>query len=148
MKKRKSFILMIALLITASLVIMVSGFSVSVLYRNQVYMRYINSQKAYYMASAGAQYGRFKYQRWYNTWYSSQQGVTPQFPDNIFSIPQANVNINVKYSYNKLTGILEIQSTATTKNASKTFKCDVDAGESAAFYSLYYTRKAPVLKWE
>lgn len=60
MKGRKAFIILTVLIMAATLTLMVAGFSVSIFYKNQLAIRYINSVKAYYLAYGGARYGQLQ----------------------------------------------------------------------------------------
>lgn len=81
MKRSKGFIIVIALIIAASLTVMVGAFSMSILYRNQSAVRYLDSVKAYYLAAAGIQYGQLTHS------------------DTIFSLTGKGDAINVKCDY-------------------------------------------------
>lgn len=52
MRDKKGFIIAMALVIAASLTLMVAAYSLSIFYRNQMYFRLINSARAYYTAAS------------------------------------------------------------------------------------------------
>ena len=52
----KGFIMAMALIVVAALSLMIGAFSLTVIYRNQIAMKYVNSVKAYNLAAAGIEY--------------------------------------------------------------------------------------------
>jgi len=142
MKYQKGFIVVTALVIAACLSLMIAAFSLSVVLRNQVAIRYINSVKAYYLAAAGAQYAR----NYIWGWYGYQQQEPPAAD---FSITDAGDHITI--SYEKINNVLRIKSTAVLNNVSRTLVCEEDDNDYATtpvWYYWYESYMTPAIRWD
>ena len=149
MKRDKGFILVTILAIIFSLVLLVGGFSLLCFYRIQILTKHIDSTKAYYLASAGAQYGRYKHhQRW---WEWAIIIDDEEFPDPpaTFSVDGATDHTTtVTYNYAPASDTLIIESTATIGSVSKTLICEAGGVNGFRRYSATHMRKPPILKWK
>ena len=154
MRKRKGFIIIMALLITASLSLMIGAFSLSVFYRNQMAVRQINSVKAYYLALAGIEYGRRQIFEYYDGFkpsanYSFSLANTG---DEVVvdRILPAGFTLNSKERY-----FITIRSTADINGVIRVLECQEESSYSLRkdFYTFHLTNtvrrtKNPVIKWQ
>ena len=145
-RNNKGFVIVLALVVGAVLSILVAAHSLSVLYRNQIAARYINSTKAYYLASGGIEYMRYLY---YTDPGNSPSSLT-------FSLtPEGGDIITVRRE--KRDDIMRIESEARINNVTRVVVCEEE--HESALYNLrrtYYeygyppdrARRMPIIKWK
>ena len=147
MKAHKGFIIIMALLITASLSLMIGAFSLSVFYRNQMAVRQLNSVKAYYLALAGIEYGRRQvWDRW-------------DIPSADYSFSLANAGDEVavnRIAFSSAEGnrwFTTIRSTANINGVMRILECQEESSYSLRNDMLQLLgglkrTKNPVIKWQ
>lgn len=146
MKLKKGFAVITALMISLTLTILVGAFSISTIYRMQMYNRYINSVKAYYLAASGITYARNQLW-WYGEWYLPQDTT----------IPITNSGDSVTLHYKTFSTTTEnnarIEAVVRLKNVTRTLLCDIYAPTTAC-YDVYYwlygygTVAQKAIRWE
>lgn len=135
MKKSRGFIIVTALIVTAALMLMAGAYSLSIFYRNQIYMKYINSTKAYYLASCGIQFMRIK-----------------DLGEFRFSITNSSDVINVKREV--VNGVTRITASANINGAVKALVCefenDPDYMDTINMYYHMFESEPdlPITRWE
>ena len=114
---RKGLIIFTALIIAAALSIMVGAYSTSIMYRNNIYMRYLNSIKAYYLATSGISYARPLVYYGDNGW--------EMYDAPGFSLTESGNTVDLKFD---ITGdTMTIRSTATVAGVIRTVTCELEA---------------------
>ena len=148
MKAKKGFAVITALMISLTLTILVGAFSLSTIYKIQMYNRYINSVRAYYLAASGINYGRNQ-MWWYGGW---------RVPEDI-TIPVTNSGDSVTLNYKSLDtdteSIGRIEAVVRLKNITRTIICDFYAPntDSQPYYYYWYwgsgmAQNGYMIRWE
>lgn len=133
-KERKGFIVLIAMIIALSISLMVAGLSVSVLYRSQNALRYINSVKSYYIADAGIKYGRKKFKD-----YIPGNAVNPASAAYPITDTGEGFTLNVTATGD----MLQFTSTAKVNNSTRTIISKEECDEMIKNNYYYYHTDLP-----
>lgn len=155
MKKRRGFVIAVALVIALALMLMIGALTLSVTYRHQIILGYINSIKAYYMAaSCGATYAEewFEHMRYWTG--------TGRDTELYFALPRATVTIHAEPMtediikrgiMNCRPDICKIHVAAKVRNSTTKLVFDVmrdELIETYAVYPLEDTVRQPNVGWK
>lgn len=132
--EKKGFIIVTALVVAAALSIMIGAYSLSVSYNNQIYLKNVNSVKAFYGATAGVMYvcSLVSYDYNTNTWDEELNNTT---------LSISNTGDTITVSVTTSDNVARIRSTAKVNNITRTINCELEAVPG-------YTSDNFITKWK
>ncbi|MBN1354293.1 MAG: hypothetical protein JW994_06465 [Candidatus Omnitrophica bacterium] len=146
-KRRKGFIITLALVVSATLSLMAAAYSLSVYYRTQIIAEHINSQKAYYSA-----YSAHNILRFYNAvnyWWFYFSSYLP--PDLEFSLADTGGE-TIVVKNESIERAVRTTVTVNIKNVTKSFTCEWYDDRTFLYgrrYTAYwYYDELPIIKWK